>query len=808
VKNCPGRRQKQILSHDLNKARKLRDETPSFHLAMPPPLGYVHPASMKKWLLLSLLILLLPPSMKAQFGGVGGPALGEIPVDINSDETSFENGIAVAQGNVEISYKTTTIYCDYAQYDRDTGDTLVKGNVRIYTDGHLFVGERAVYNFNTKELRSVNFHGDFYPFKFAADSFSSIGPNAYQGNNAILTTSDSSKPDYYLKARTVRIYPHDRAVFSDVTLYVGKTPVFWFPYMYQSLEKDAGFVIRPGYESLWGAYVLTEYSFPISANLYGKFHLDLRSRRGPATGIDFNYKDKSKDGKDDQSWGKFISYYIKDSNPEVNDTAFARGDIPTNRYRITLQGRDYLTDDLYLTVNINKLSDALYLQDFSPGEFLIDPQPDNVIALTKWDENYTVTGIVRDQLNNFFQATERLPELDLDVTRKSLLGTGIFYEGDASVSRLSENFQSGAPTPDYSTTRIDSFIQFLYPKTYFGWLTFTPRVGVEGTYYSSSGDSGPTVFNEGSTSGQLVIPTTQAVTTSQPLVKEGALFRPVITAGFEASFKLSKDLDDVETREWGFDGLRHVLQPYTDFSYVHTGQNPNNILQFDNLNPSTQLAPLDLSNFNSTDAITDWTIWRLGARNRLETRRDDDVYDWLELDSFVDINLQEPQYPGLIYRQGTFSNFFNNIKWSPLPWFFTQVDSQVPLSHKGFSEINTAFNFLPSSNLKFSVGDNYINDNPYFVDSNLITFGTYLRLNDNWALSVSEQYELHTHQLQYETYEVHRDLSSWTAAFGIYVRNNEVTGAGGSIDYGVTLTFTLKDFPSISSPVSIGTPGQ
>ncbi len=163
---------------------------------MLPPLGYVHPASMKKWLLLSLLLLLLSPSLEAQLAAPGG--LGEIPVYINSDETSFENGIAVAQGNVEISYKQTTIYCDYAQYDRDTGDALVKGNVRIYSEGHLFVGERAVYNFNTKELRSMNFHGDFYPFRFAADSFSTIGPNAYQGNNAILTTSDSSKPDYYL----------------------------------------------------------------------------------------------------------------------------------------------------------------------------------------------------------------------------------------------------------------------------------------------------------------------------------------------------------------------------------------------------------------------------------------------------------------------------------------------------------------------------------------------------------------------------------------------------------------------------------
>ncbi len=596
-------------------------------------------------------------------------------------------------------------------------------------------------------------------------------------------------------------------VFSDVTLYVGKTPVFWFPYMYQSLQKDQGFIMRPGYESLWGAFLLTEYSFPVSNDLYGKFHFDLRSLRGAAVGLDFNYRDKSKSGSDYQSWGKFISYYANDTHPEENNTAYARGDVPTDRYRVTLQGREYFKDDLYLTVNINKLSDSLYLQDFVPAEFRLDPQPDNVIALTKWDENYTVTGIVRDQLNDFFQATERLPEVDWDVKRQQLFDTGIFYEGDVGVSHLSENFADGAPTPDYSTTRLDSFIQFLYPKTYFGWLTFTPRVGFEGTYYSSSGDSGPTMFNPGfTTTGQPLFQTSQPQPTTGLINKEGAIFRPVITAGFEASFKLTKDFDQVETRKWGFDGLRHVIQPYTDFSYVYTNQNPNNVLQFDNLNPSTQLAPLDLSSFNSTDAVTDWTIWRLGARNRLETRRDNDVYDWLELDSYVDINLKEPEYPGITYQQGTFSNFFNNLKWSPLPWFNTQIDSQVPLSSKGFTEVIAAMNFQVDPNLKFTIGDNYIHNNPFFTNSNLIVFGTYFRLNDNWAFSAYEQYEMNDHTLQYQTYEIHRDLSSWVAAFGVYVRDNQVNGAGGT-DFGVTLTFTLKDFPSISSPISFDPQG-
>ena len=62
---------------------------------------------------------------------------------------------------------------------------------------------------------------------------------------------------------------------------------------------------------------------------------------------------------------------------------------------------------------------------------------------------------------------------------------------------------------------------------------------------------------------------------------EGPLTRPVFDAGIESSFKLSRAYENAQSRAWGLDGLRHVIQPYTDFSYVLTGKNPSQILQFD-----------------------------------------------------------------------------------------------------------------------------------------------------------------------------------------------------------------------------------
>ena len=59
------------------------------------------------------------------------------------------------------------------------------------------------------------------------------------------------------------------------------------------------------------------------------------------------------------------------------------------------------------------------------------------------------------------------------------------------------------------------------------------------------------------------------------------------------STKFSRAFEGVQSRAWGLDGLRHVIQPWADLSYTYSGEDPIHILQFDRLNPSTQL-PSDL----------------------------------------------------------------------------------------------------------------------------------------------------------------------------------------------------------------------
>jgi lipopolysaccharide export system protein LptA len=729
-------------------------------------------------LLLPLVILLLAAG--SLYAAIDAPPKNQ-PVEITSTgQTTYEAGMATARDNVAIHVGDTDIYSDYAQYDSRQHIIYVQGNVRIYKDTKLYLANQATYNTDTKAITADTMRSDYDPYFINGASVKSISENGYLIDHGIFTTHDSPDPSFHLRAQKIRVYEKDHVVFQNVTFYVGQVPIFWWPYVYQSLDDAFSFSISPAFLSSWGPSLLTSVTFPVTEKIKGRVHLDYRGRRGPAIGFDaaVDY------GKDDNSWAHLKSYYIQDQNPLLNRTSLPRNAVPTGRYRLTLEDHTEFTDDIYGIVNITKLSDPFVMQDFYQNEFRIDPVPDNVVSVAKTSSWYTLTAIARFQANNFFDVTERLPEVVFDVKRTALFDGPIFYEGETGIANLDRAFPEGAGFKNYSAFRVDTFHQLTYPNTYFGWLSIVPRVGFRDTYYSQSQFLGNTIFPADQ---NPLIPDFIPPDPTHNIDFNGAVNRTVFDAGVEASFKVSRVWEDVQSRFFGLDGLRHVIQPYTNFSWVsENGVNPSEVLMFDRYVPSTQLRPIDFPQFVSIDSIDSWTVWRVGVRNRLETRRDDLTITWLELDTYFDVNFENP------YDRTPYSNLFNQLRFQPLPWVSVVVNSQVPAFDKGFTEVNTNIVVQPVSNLEFSVGHRYLNSNPFFENSSLFVVGGYYRLNDNWGVAVQEQYEATTHTLEQQRYAVYRDLTSWVASLGAVVRDN-----GGVKEYGVLLTFTLKAFPKL-----------
>ncbi|HXQ34463.1 MAG TPA: hypothetical protein VN843_10650, partial [Anaerolineales bacterium] len=319
----------------------------------------------------------------------------------------------------------------------------------------------------------ADFAGAKLPFEMTGSNLTSFESNEYKIYDGTFTTSDSSEPDYYVRAKGIRIYPNDRIIFTNATAFVKGIPVFWFPYLYQSLNNQSVLLFSPGYNSNYGYYMVSDIGFPVFDHFDAILHLNAYSLRGPALGIDLNY---DLGEVEQENTLKMKNFFIEDKGSNINQTSLGRPPIDAGRYRISYESRTFLASDTSLVLEVNKFSDAFLLEDFFPYEFQVDPQPQTYVELIKQGDAYALSLFARYQVNDFLQTTEKLPELSWEVVRTPLFNSPIFYEATTTggwyqLAQPVGTFFNPTLNPDYSSFRFDTFHQLTYPKTYFGFLS-------------------------------------------------------------------------------------------------------------------------------------------------------------------------------------------------------------------------------------------------------------------------------------------------------------------------------------------------
>lgn len=787
---------------------------------------------------LSFAALMAVPGVQAQ------TLLDSLTSNLNIEglETTYdpETGLATAKGDVRISYTDVEIRCGTASYNATTGEVIARDGVIIWKAGAIYRGENITYNANTGELSGDGVRSgiptETGSLFYETDNFDTETKliQKIEGGETYLTSHDVQNPNFRIRARQMTIYPGDRVVMKNMTLFAGNTPIFYFPYLSQPLEEDVGLRFTPGYQSRWGAFLLTQYGVIHGDHTLAKYHLDLRSSRGVGVGADFlslRHRDNRK------NFGNLKLYYLRDSDPENNRSGEARGPVGEDRYRVNFQHRIYLPgpekSTWYLDFDINKVSDAHFYEDFFFNDFRETPEPENQISLVHTDPSYVATLMARFQANDFYTVGTKLPEFAIDWTRRQLWNTGIFHQGTFSAGILKDesgdeeerefadlvragltnnvvddsltsyqnilgkksgdalspaDIQRGidlfsARLEGAGFARVHTYQELLLPKTLFGWLNITPRIGGGVTHYSNIDGSVSDLSDE---------------------------IKTIFHAGLDMSFKVSKTWNDFYKPSWGLDGLRHVLQPYLNLSYLDASQ-PEDFPSIDRLSPTTRPRSIDVPLFTAVDDLRSWNIARVGMQNLLQTRRDysttnrgyfysaatgeTQTYTWAGLNTYVDVFMNDPEF------DRSLSNLYNEFFWRPVPWVSLWFDAQIPLESGvgSFTELNQGVTFMPAKNVQLTLGHQYVSDSPYFADSSLVFSKVYARLSDNWGFSMNHIFEMDDGTMEFQSYSVTRDLTSWMASVGAMVRDNR----GGLSDFGILFSMTLKDFPQLSVPLDI-----
>lgn len=732
-------------------------------------------------------------------------------VTLRSDRGSmhFKNETATLLGNVQVIQKATAekygiqIFANRADVDHKSKTVRLSGDVSLYTGEALHRGESTIYNYGTGEFETAGLRSSADPLllesgKFRAEMID--GERVLIGEDAGISTHDVAKPHYWIRSDKTSIFPGEKVVFENLRFEIGDRTFLKLPYLTQPLDTELGYRFVPGARSNLGPFLLNEYSVLLGgekdersgekkdAHILSRWHFDLYSRRGLGLGVDFSDTRL----EENPNLTGFSAYYINDFGADITRSGVPRDPVNEDRFIIRLRDKRELSDigDFAVSAfsDLNWFSDRFYLEDFQPRVFRIDPEPDNVIGLTANDGDRSVLNLYsRLQLNNFYTTDERLPEITFDQVRGPLAGTPFLHEGQTSLGVYREELAdfrrdslraerlgllAGDPRADEidalledrGFTRFHTYQEISLPLNHEGWLQVTPRAGVGYTHYSS-------VRGAGSSTD-----------------------RTHLYAGVDTSLTLSRAYPDVQNDRWGIDGIKHVVQPYVNASWLRTNELDESFGRIDRLTASTRPRQRGVGRFSAIDDLADWGVFRIGVRNQLLTRRDGDTHQWLTLDTYVDAFTDDPELGRSL------SNLYNSVRWEPVPWIRLNFDTQFPLIEggSGFSEVVTGATFMPTDDLEFQVRHRYLNNHPILLDSNQIDMRLFARISDLWGFDFYHRWELDDSTLEVQQYQIYRDLGSWTVGAGLSLRDNREQD-----EYAFLLTFNLKEFPSVNLPLSI-----
>lgn len=694
----------------------------------------------------------------------------ELTVEAGNYSADLKTGLLDFPNGTSLRYGDAVLKADRATVNKTTGEVLASGNVRIQNVGMVWAGDHVRYNFKTGQMQTDKFRAGKPPIFAGGEGLtgSDIGDKiltnqVYTATNAFITLDDYADPLLTVRARHLKIVPGEKFIASGTTLRIGPVPVFYLPYFSQGVSKGGtpskpAFTITPGYRSRFGATLRSAYNIKLSEAVDAKLHVDYRSERGVGVGPDVNLHLGD--------WGDatFKYYYLYDRNPETNSL---NSTFPHNRQRVDFNWLASPSTNTTFKSRVSFQTDEGVRREFFEGEYRNNVQPNTYVeARHAWDD-FSLSIIAAPRLNTFFETVERLPELKFTGFRQQIGASPLYYESESRVGFLRRRFaETNGPTgADYEATRADTYQQVVLPMTAFGWLNLAPRVGGRFTTYSKA--EGP-----GATTGQIN--------------------RALLNTGAEVSAKASRTWAGVRHGMFDLDGLRHIVEPSANYVYVpKPDARPGELPQFDSEIASLHLLPIEMPDYNAIDSVDSQNVVRIGLRNRLQTKRDGQVKDWLDWNIFSDWRLRPNA------AQNTFSDVWSDLKFSPRSW--VSLNSLIRFEpHEG--SLRMAFNSIlltPNNTWHWRLGHFYLRDDfsaqptAWGTGNDLGTSTLYYKLNENWGLRMSHYYDIRESQLREQTYTVYRDLRSWTSALSFRFRNNTST----ENDFAVVFTFSIKAIP-------------
>ena len=678
------------------------------------------------------------------------------PIVVNGDrvEYLYEQKKIVGVSNVLITYKNTTLTCDRIEVDMETKEAVAEGNVVLMQKESTVRGEKVHYNFDTKQGTIIEAEARMKPWYGKGKEASKINDDEYVLTRGSLTTCDLPNPHYRVYAKQIKMYSGDRVEAYNVVAFIGKLPVFYFPYYCHILNDDRPRVtLMPGRNSTWGYYLLSAWRYYFHEWSRGYVHVDWREKKGVATGLDYKYKFGY--------FGKGLArvYYTHEDHKRTLEEEATGHDASDDRWRVQLRHKWQVAEDTIAVGEFNKMSDKLFIKDyFFNEEYAADPEPKTFFSVIRSKPEYNLSLYFRARTDDFFTVVERLPEAKLNVRSQRLANTDFYYKSSSAYALLQKKFDTALYQPKLRAGRFDTDHEISYLARWFKFLTFNPYAGVRETWYSEDRSG-----------------------------REDEL-RNLYTAGTKFSTKFHK-VYDVKTDLLGLniDGLKHVVTPMLDYKYIST---PN-------------IKQDALKRFDIVDGLSSYHGVNLEVIQRLQTKRNSVETILARLSTSGGVLFKERRIASDEREDDrVISNFLDEIsarlELTPYPWLIVTADSRFSPEHRSIDTANVDFVARQEDKWKLGFGVRYEDDH-FSGSSNQITTEAEYRISPKWNMKTYHRFKKNSDEdsftLEEQNYGVERDLHCWLAELNYQIKQTD--GLEVDTEQRVWLVMRLKAFPEM-----------
>lgn len=369
--------------------------------------------------LIAVVLILIPWALHAQERPAAEGML------IRSDQMHHEaNGdLLVATGKVEMTWQDMTMTADRATYNRETKVLHASGNVYLLKGGDVMWGDQLVLDTETGRAEMENGRLFMTEGNFYADGkqIARKSEEDYAFRQGSLTTCDASIPSWKFGASQLDVTVEDYATGKNVIFYVKDIPVFYFPYIVLPVKKErqSGFLFpKFGNSTKKGVSLDIPFYWAISPSQEATIDLDLQTKRGVGTGLDYRYLRKR--GSD----GSIGGYAIYDNNEKKF------------RGQLLQFHREVLPDNLTLITSINLVTDQTFLADYAEKSGEYNRQYyDSRFVLTKfWNTWFASAQAIYTQ--DFYTASntttlQRLPELSAYQVREQVFNLPLYLDSNS-----------------------------------------------------------------------------------------------------------------------------------------------------------------------------------------------------------------------------------------------------------------------------------------------------------------------------------------------------------------------------------------